>query len=78
MLSYKIVLKGLKPGEDDYETVEVIIEAETDIEVEHKIADTIYEVRNKHQYYKMRYVSKVVYDGSEVQECDCGTEQVQK
>ncbi|EBS4516597.1 hypothetical protein DQT32_04210 [Salmonella enterica subsp. enterica serovar Braenderup] len=78
MLSYKIVLKGLKPGEDDYETIEVIIEGETDIEVENKIADAIYEVRNKHQYYKMRYVSKVVYDGSEVQERDCGTEQVQK
>lgn len=78
MLFYKIVLKGLKPGEDDYETIQLIIKGETDTEVENNIADAIYEIRNKHQYYKMRYVSKVVYDGSEVQECNSGTEQVQK
>lgn len=78
MLSYKIVLKGLKPGEDDYETMELIIEGSTEREVENNIADAIYEIRNKHQYYKMRYVSKVVYDGSEVQECNSGNEQVQE
>lgn len=78
MLYYKIILKGLKPGEDDYETISVVISGKTEEEVENNIADAIYEIRNKHQYYKMRYVSKVVYDGSEVQECNCGTEQVQK
>jgi hypothetical protein len=78
MLYYKIILKGLKPGEDDYETISVVISGKTEEEVENNIADEIYEIRNKHQYYKMRYVSKVVYDGSEVQECNCGTEQVQK
>lgn len=59
MLSYNIVLKGLKEGEDVYETIELKIEAETEVEVDSLIADAIYRFRLDNMYYKMKYVSKV-------------------
>lgn len=59
MLEYSIVLKGLKPGEDDYETIERTVHAETEEEVDALISDLIYEVRLEYMYYKMKYVSKV-------------------
>lgn len=59
MLSYDVVLKGLKDGEDVYETIELKIEAETEAEVDALISDAIYQVRLDNMYYKMKYVSKV-------------------
>lgn len=58
MMQYKIILKGLKPNEDIYETIEVIISAQSEKEADFLIADTIYEIRNKHLYYKIKYVLK--------------------
>lgn len=59
MLKYQIVLKGLKPGEDVYETIERVVCAETEDEVDALISDLIYEVRLEFMYYKMKYISKV-------------------
>lgn len=60
MLSYDVVLKGLKDGADVYETIELKIQAETEHEVDALIADAIYQVRLENMYYKMKYVSKVL------------------
>lgn len=60
MLKYNIVLKGLKDGEDNYETINLTIQASTEEDVDALIADAIYEVRVEHMYYKMKYVSKVL------------------
>lgn len=76
MLQYKIVLKGLKPGEDVYCTETFIITGNTEQEIDDHVSDLIYEIRNLKSYYKMRYHSK-----DKVQEpdekCTSGVEQVQ-
>lgn len=59
MVQYKVVLKGLKDGEDVYETIELNIEGETESDVDALIQDAIYQVRLDNMYYKMKYVSKV-------------------
>jgi hypothetical protein len=65
MLVYSVLLKGLKPGEDDYEEIPIQICAQTEQEADDLIADAIYEVRLNNMYYKMKYVSKVKCDETE-------------
>lgn len=58
MLQYKILLKGLKFEDDEYQNIELIITGETDEEVDANITSAIYETRHKNMFYKMKYVSK--------------------
>ena len=71
MLVYKVLLKGLKFGEDLYEEIPITISAETEHEIDNLITDAIYTVRLDNRYYKMKYVSKVKCNETE---CDSGTE----
>lgn len=52
-----ITLKGLKPGEDNYEESKHVITASTDQELQDNITAFIYEFRNIHQYYKIKYTN---------------------
>lgn len=65
MVKYKILLKGLKFGEDVYEVIPLVISAETEKEIDDLIVDAIYTVRLDNLYYKMKYVSKVKCDETE-------------
>lgn len=58
MHKVRITLKGLKPNSDVYEESSHIIEASTEDELEANITSFIYEYRNKHQYYKIKYTKK--------------------
>lgn len=60
MLTYKIILKGLKFGEDSFETIELFIHGDSEQHVDTLINEAIYEVRLNNLYYKMKYVSKVL------------------
>jgi hypothetical protein len=57
MKQYQITLKGLKPGEDNYEESTHVISASTDEELQGNITSFIYEFRNIHQYYKIKYTN---------------------
>lgn len=56
-MQYQITLKGLKPGEDIYEESTHVISGSTDDELQANITAFIYEFRNKHQYYKIKYTN---------------------
>lgn len=58
MLEYNVLLKGLKPGEDVYESIHLVITGDTEEEVDAFITDAIYQVRLDSLYYKMKYISK--------------------
>ena len=49
--------KGLKPGEDIYEESTHVISGSTDDELQANITAFIYEFRNIHQYYKIKYTN---------------------
>ncbi|EAR2661107.1 hypothetical protein SEPL_380 [Salmonella phage SE_PL] len=56
----QVTLKGLKPGEDDYETHVATISGLTMDEIDGNILSYIYEWRNANGYYKMKYIHKEV------------------
>ena len=65
MIEYDVVLKGLKFNEDNYEVINVVVRAETEDEIDARIAELIYTIRLDNLYYKMKYVSKVKCDETE-------------
>lgn len=68
MVAYKVLLQGLKFGETDYVDIPpVIIRANSDREANDMITDAIYTIRLDNHFYRMKYVSKVLYDETE---CD--------
>lgn len=58
-----ITLKGLKPGEDNYIESTHMISGSTEIDIHDNIAAFIYEFRNEHQYYKIKYTNIKLIEG---------------
>ena len=57
---YLIVLKGLKPNTDNYETKEIYIQVLPHEDTDTLVNDLIYSIRNTEKYYKIKYVQKVL------------------
>lgn len=57
---YLIVLKGLKPNTDSYETKEIYIQVLPHEDIDTLVNDMIYSIRNTEKYYKIRYLSKEI------------------
>lgn len=55
---YKIVLKGLKPNTDSYESKEIYLTVLSYEDIDMMVNDLIYSIRNTEKYYKIKYVSK--------------------
>lgn len=55
---YRIVLKGLKPNTDVYETKEVFVQVLPYEDIDTLVNDLIYSIRNTEKYYKIKYVAK--------------------
>lgn len=62
MLTYKVLLQGLVYGETEYVDIPITIVAETDKEANDKITDAIYTIRLDNNYFRMKYISKVLQD----------------
>ncbi len=56
-MKVQITLKGLKPGEDNYEESQHIVEGHDFDDLQANITSFIYEFRNIHQYYKIKYTN---------------------
>lgn len=59
-MNVRVTLKGLKPGEDDYETHITIISGLTMDEIDTNILSYIYDWRLINGYYKVKYINKEV------------------
>lgn len=57
---YKIVLKGLKPNTDSYESKEIYLTVLSYENIDMMVNDLIYSIRNIEKYYKIKYVSKEI------------------
>lgn len=57
---YSILLKGLKPNADAYESKEVLIQVLPHENIDILINELIYSIRNTEKFYKIKYVSKVI------------------
>lgn len=56
----RIHIKGLKPDQDDFESHYIDITFEEGDDVDSMIASLIYEIRNTHSFYKLKYCSKEI------------------